>query len=398
MDPGGVYHPKKRDKLRVVFDCSAKFGGVSFNDQLLQGPDLTNTLVGVLMRFRKEPVAFICDIEQVFHQFRVIAKDRNYLRFLWWKNGDCTQRPVEYRMCVHFWGAVSSPGCANFALRQVASDNESEFGSVVANFIKGDFYVDDGFKSVATVEDAIEMIDSSNKFLSNSKEVLDSIPSEDLAKGLKDLDLMNDALPVERTLGIQWCAESDSFQFHLTLSERPLTRRGILSTLNSVYDPLGFLAPIVLKGKQILQEMCRENADWDTPLPDHLKQRWQKWILDLRHLDCLKIPRCVKPSQFGQEEVVELHHFSDASGTGYGQCTYIRLIDENHQVHCSLLMGKARVAPLKPVTIPRLALVAALLSTKISVLLQKELEYPTVKEWFWTDSTIVLGYIGNEAR
>ena len=93
-------------------------------------------------------------------------------------------------------------------------------------------------------------------------------------------------------------------------------------------------------------------------------------------------------------ELVEPHHFSDASSTGYGQCTYIRLIDENHQVHCSLLMGKARVAPLKPVTILRLELVAALLSKKISVLLQKELEYPTIKEWFWTDRTIYLDILG----
>lgn len=106
----------------------------------------------------------------------------------------------------------------------------------------------------------------------------------------------------------------------------------------------------------------------------------------------------MKPSHFGKVKAVELHHFSDASSTGYGQCTYIRLIDDNGQVHCSLLMGKARVAPLKPVTIPRLELVAALLSTKISMLLQKELEYTSVKEWFWTDSNIVLGYIGNESR
>ena len=405
----GVYHPKKRDKLRVVFDCSAKFNGVSLNDHLLQGPDLTNRLVGVLNRFRKEPVAFLCDIEQMFHQFRVFSKDRNYLRFLWWKDDDLSHEPVEFRMCVHLFGAVSSPGCTIYALKQIAIDNEIEFGAVVADFIKRDFYVDDGLKSVPTVEDAIELIDKSrkmcskggirlHKFLSNSKEVLDRIPPEDLAKGLKDLDFENDMLPVERALGIQWCTETDSLQFRLTLNERPATRRGILSMLNSVYDPLGFLAPVVLTGKQILQEMCRENADWDTPLPDRLKQRWEKWTTDLRHLESLKIQRCVKPSYFGQVKEVELHHFSDASSTGYGQCTYLRLIDEIGQVHCSLLVGKARVAPLKPVTIPRLELVAALLSTKISTLLQKELEYTSVKEWFWTDSNIVLGYIGNESR
>ena len=301
----GIYHPKKRDKIRVVFDCSAKFNGTSLNDILLQGPDLTNTLVGVLNRFRKEPVAFICDIEQMFHQFRVVSKDRNYLRFLWWEKSEIDKEPEEFRMCVHLFGAVSSPGCANYALKQVATDNEVEFGSTVADLIRRDFYVDDGLKSVPTAEDAIELIDKSrkmcskgginlHKFLSNSKEVLDHIPMEDLAKGIKDLDLVNDTLPVERALGIQWCTESDTFQFNPSLMERPLTRRGILSTLNSVYDPLGFLAPVLLTGKQILQQMCKENADWDDPLPDILKLKWQNWIKDLLKLEKLKIQRCVK--------------------------------------------------------------------------------------------------------
>lgn len=84
----GVFNPQKPNKLRVVFDCSAKYEGQSLNDYLLQGPDLTNTLVGVLCRFRKEPIAIVCDIEQMFHQFRVNYEHRNYLRFLWWENGD----------------------------------------------------------------------------------------------------------------------------------------------------------------------------------------------------------------------------------------------------------------------------------------------------------------------
>ena len=100
----GVYHHKKKDKVRIVFDCSAKFRGESLNDHLLQGPDLTNTLVGVLNRFRKEPVAFICDVEQMFHQFRVNVEDRNYLRFMWRKDEDFSKEPVEFRMCAHlFW-------------------------------------------------------------------------------------------------------------------------------------------------------------------------------------------------------------------------------------------------------------------------------------------------------
>ena len=203
---------------------------------------------------------------------------------------------------------------------------------------------------------------------------------------------------MERALGIQWCVESDTFQFRLVLNDRPLTRRGILSTINSVYDPLGFLAPVLLIGKQILQCMCREQADWDTPLPEELKQRWEHWRESLFHLERLKIQRCLKPAGFGEVVTAELHHFSDASTSGYGQCTYLRLLNRESNVHCSLIIGKSRVAPLKHVTIPHLELVAALVSVKISALLQRELEYENVTEWFWTDSKIVLGYIANNAR
>lgn len=107
-----------------------------------------------------------------------------------------------------------------------------------------------------------------HKFVSNSKEVFNRISLEDRAVGLKDMNILCDKLPVERTLGVQWCIESDSFQFRIVFCDRPLTRRGIFSTINSVYDPLGFISPIVLVGKRIHQQMCEESADWDYPLPD----------------------------------------------------------------------------------------------------------------------------------
>ena len=183
----GVYHPKKADKLRVVFDCSADFQGQSLNRHLLQGPDLTNSLVGVLCRFRQEPVAFACDIEGMFHQVHVNEEHRDLLRFLWWEQGDTSREPTEYRMTVHLFGATSSPGCANLALRTAADDGLNEFGVEAASFIMENFYVDDGLKSVPTVTEAIELIKNStamcmkggfrlHKVTSNSKEVVESTP------------------------------------------------------------------------------------------------------------------------------------------------------------------------------------------------------------------------------
>ena len=93
-----------------------------------------------------------------------------------------------------------------------------------------------------------------------------------------------------------------------------------------------------------------------------------------------------------------MHHFSDASQSGYGQCSYVRLVNQQDQPHVSFVMGKARVAPLKAITIPRLELTAAVVSTRVSKCLKQELDYQDVVELFWTDSQVVIGYINNEAR
>ena len=123
----GVYHPHKPGKIRVVFDCSAKFMGLSLNDMLDKGPDLTNSLVGVLTRFREDRVAVMADIEAMLYQVRVPDRDTSFLRFLWWDDGNMAREVQEYQMLVHLFGAISSPACANFALRRTAEDNKSYF-------------------------------------------------------------------------------------------------------------------------------------------------------------------------------------------------------------------------------------------------------------------------------
>lgn len=115
----GVHHPRK-GSLHVVLDCGATFQGASLNSKLLQGPNLTSSLLGVLVRFRLEPVAYMGDIQAMFHQVKVAEEDRDFLCFLWWPDGDVTKDLVEYRMTVHLFGAVSSPSCASYALRKTA--------------------------------------------------------------------------------------------------------------------------------------------------------------------------------------------------------------------------------------------------------------------------------------
>ena len=131
---------------------------------------------------------------------------------------------------------------------------------------------------------------------------------------------------------------------------------------------------------------------------DDVKKEWNKFITRLKHVDELYVRRCIIPDDLWKISDISIHHFSDASEQGYGQCSYIRTVDEEGQIHCSLLLGNSRVVPKKSVSIPRLKLIAALLSVKVTCLLKKELNLGEVTHYFWTDSKAVLGYIRNNTR
>ncbi|XP_054653604.1 uncharacterized protein LOC129193043 isoform X1 [Dunckerocampus dactyliophorus] len=402
----GVYHPRKPEKLRVVFDCAAKFHGLSLNDTLLTGPDLINPLVGVLCRFRKEAVAIICDIERMFYQFSVTPEFRNYLKFLWWQDGDVDKEVQEYRMTVHLFGAASSPGCANFGLKHLAHRYKADY-PIASTFVEKHFYVDDGLVSVQSVADAKKLITEAqelckrgglhlHKFNSNKEAALTHLNPSEKAANIEHLSF--DSVPSERALGIQWSVNDDTFGFDISLKDQPPTRRSCLSVIASLYDPLGFIAPFSLSGKLILQELCHRGTGWDDPLPDDMKPRWEEWMKGLHKLKEVSIPRCYHPHDFHNIVRVELHHFSDASCVGYGVCSYLRYQNDTNEVHCNLVLAKARVAPSKVTSIPRLELMAAVVSTKVSIMLKSELDMKVDQEVFWTDSRVVLGYINNDAR
>lgn len=316
--------------------------------------------------------------------------------------------PKEYRMTVHLFGASSSPGCANFGLKYLAQQHKVDQPTAAA-FIEKNFYVDDGLTSVATVEEAKELIVNTqelckgaglrlHKFNSNQMEALSCVPPSERAITTDPLRLHPDSASDGNVLGIQWSMKDDTFSFSISAKDHPPTRRGLLSVVASLYDPLGFVAPFTLSGKSILQELCRRGINWDDPIPESLYPRWEKWKKGLTQLKEVTIPRCYRPPNFGEVVKVELHHFSDASNTGYGSCSYLRYKNRKNEVHCSLVMAKARVAPTKITSIPRLELSAAVTSSRMSVILKSELEMTIDEEFFWTDSQVVLAYINNEAR
>ena len=227
---------------------------------------------------------------------------------------------------------------------------------------------------------------------------MDSIPKEDRAVEVKELNLEQDKLPVERALGLQWHVELDTFGFKIELKDRPVTRRGILSVASSIYDPLGFVSAAILPARRIMQDLTRLKNGWDEEIPQEYKKKWQQWVTNLPKLTCLSIPRCYKPDGFEELTSVQLHHFCDASKIGYGTVSYLRLENDDGDKHCAFVMSKSRVAPMKQVTIPRLELTAATVAVRVNSMIMKELDMPIDKTFYWTDSMSVLKYINNESR
>ena len=126
-----------------------------------------------------------------------------------------------------------------------------------------------------------------------------------------------------------------------------MTRKGMLSSISSTYDPDGIAGPFLLGGRKILQEVTALKGEWDERPPEGFVSRWEKWSREIL-LEHVEFPRCVKPPNFGMFSKTSLHTFSDASEQGYGNCSYHRQVNPQETIHVALVLAKSRVAPLQP--------------------------------------------------
>ena len=180
-------------------------------------------------------------------------------------------------MTVHVFGAVSSPSCANFALQKTATENIHSYGETVIDAVGRNFYVDDFCESTRR-----ELLQCGGfrltKWVSNSREVLSSIPNEELAK---DMKINQDVLTQDRTLGVLWNLKRDAFIFANKVKDRDLTHRGILSIISSIYHPLGMVCDAFMPATLLIHDLCRKKLSWDEKIPTEHLRKWNKWLLDL---------------------------------------------------------------------------------------------------------------------
>ena len=264
----------------------------------------------------------------------------------------------------------------------------SKFVIETIETIRRNFYVDDCLKSTLDTQKAIRLIEQLRdllirrsfrltKFVSNDVTVLASVPESERAESVVNLDF--DELPVERALGVQWNVQEDVFSFRIVSRKKA----AILSDVSSMYDPLGFVSPFILPAKRLLQHLCKAKVGWDEEISTNMLSIWERWLADLPLLQRISVPRCYISHQFSEVKNTQLHHFSDASTEGYGAVSYLRFADVNDKIHCSLVMGKSRVAPTKPTTIPRLELTGATLAVKQHCQI-RELDLQIDETVFWT--------------
>lgn len=357
-------------------------------------------------------MAVIVDIEQMFHSFIVKEDHQDFLRFLWFKDNKPSNEIVEYRMKVHVFGNSPSPAVAIYGLHHAAQHGANEYGTDAKHFVERDFYVDDGLKSLPSAAEAIdllkrtqEMLAASNlrlhKIASNNSGVLEAFLPEDHAKGLQNLDFDDSSDFIQRSLGLSWDLKHDLFTFRVAATEKPFTRRGVLAIVNSLFDPLGLVALIIIQGKFLLRELTSgEVLDWDSPLPDEKEAEWRMWKNSLQSLSDFRIPRAYTPTTLTTAHRKELHIFSDTSVKAIAAVAYLKVIDSDGECHIGFVLGKAKLAPAA--AHPRgwswVQLGAAVLAVEMAELVESELDISVDTLQFYTDSKVVLGYIYNQTR
>lgn len=390
-----IPHHAVLTKFRIVFDGSCRTDqGISINEIQMKGEKLQEDLIALILRFRLNRIGITADIKKMYLQV-CIAEDQWDMQRIFWRERT-TEQLKEYWLTRVTFGMAAAPHCAVRAMIQCARDHK-KIDHRAAIAIEQDFYMDDCLTGADSEDEAVSLCRNMKDILAKGGFALEkwhSNRSKVLPNtGTIETTEVNLGDVGETTvLGLRWRAKEDELMFKFRpkeIRDQRFTKRDILAQTAEVFDPCGFVAPVIITAKIILRKLHQQKINWDSQIPEAIKQEWIEWQSQLSRLTMIRLPRWVGTTP---TENHVLHGFADASESAYGAVIYLRLVQPKG-AKCMLIAAKSRVAPVKTVTIPRLELCAAVLLSKLLQCVKQSCRWKEYKAILWSDSAIVLHWM-----
>ncbi|XP_073944857.1 uncharacterized protein [Choristoneura fumiferana] len=389
---------QKGKKGRIVYDASAKTTGQkSLNECLYSGPSMLEDLTALLLKFRTKKIGLIADVEKAFLQVALQDEDRDVTRFLWLKDvnrGATEDNLLHFRFCRVPFGVISSP----FLLTATIQHHMTQSNEELIKTISHKCYVDNLVTGANSVQEAMKIYNQTRSsfeqlsmnirdWLSNDEEFMKTIPEAHKANQCDDV----------KVLGLYWNLSKDRLKLNVTPNHcdtsKPVdTKRKVLQALARVYDPCGFVCPLILPMKLIFQNICGIKAKWDAKLPTNMILSIQEAIQNLYTLADIQIPRYIGSDTSKGDLTYQLHCFTDASKNAYAAVVYLKVISSKRS-SISFLMAKSHVSQAKDkddLKIPKLELLGFLIGSRLLKYTRNNLELEIAKEYLWSDSMVVL--------
>jgi len=410
---------KESSKVRPVFDASAKNqDGISLNSEILQTPALHPPLTGILLRFRKNKIALTGDVSKMFLRMKLLPDHEKYQRFLLREDDE---GPIKHAVITKMaFGLTDSPFKALRGVQLHVLKFKDKYPEA-ANELEHNLYVDDLLSGHETPDGAIQLQKQCvelmakaglplRKWCSNSPQVMKAIPKEErgevghflLTKNLQDeVETDGGERPTTSALGVEWDVESDQLRYtgfaKMNLPTEGCTKRAVVSAVASFFDPLGLISPFIISAKILIQSTWKREIGWDDVIPADLLQTWIQWVREVPNLGQIALPRCFQ-RRIGRTTRRHLVAFSDASEAAMGAAVYLRTTYEDGKSEVHLLMAKARVSPLKELTLPRKELAAAVITAKLLKHVAEEMRMEISEAICFSDSMTTLQWLRKPGR
>ena len=381
--------------LRVVFAANA--GHVSLNDCLYTGPCLLKSLNTIVHRFRVNKYAFVADIEKAFMRIKINEEDRNYVRFLWFEDGDPNKPIKVYRYTSVFFGGTSSPFILNSTICHHLSKykkDQDPFIQFVAHDLEDKLYCDNVLTGTDDEDTAIQYYASSRQIMKdadmNLRQWFTNSPA--LSAIINKMETGSQR-QLSGLLGLIWDPKEDILQFPQKPIVIPLevqfTKRQVLSSASSTFDPVGFISPVIVPAKAFISSMWDKGFNWDEVLPEDLQQEYNKIASEIEKASQFITARCL---DLDKTLPVEMHVFCDACPTTAAGCCIFFV--QNDKV--KFIASKVKIASSKHArTVPQWELIAMVLGARLGATIKEifEKDFSSISSHYWTDSTVCLHWL-----